>query len=206
MGVVNIAQRLATVSTQCHHGILSVQTWSSNYSQTLLLTKARFLMQWLCFVLHLRLCLLLLLLLLLVDLVSLRFFLTAVTSAGDWMPSGTKRSYVLLVSGAGWPTGIAASDSWEYLRWRCFRSLNNRRFVVFLLWREREIKVSKEETVSSTTTHCFSSVAKMVVEGVVIGEGVGGASADGAGEGEQRASRVPMASCSVFIDSDSLRW
>ena len=72
--------------------------------------------------------------------------------------------------------------------------------------REREIKVSKEETVSSPTTHCFSSVAKIVVEGVVVGEGVGGASADGTGEGEQRASRVPMASCSVFIDSDSLRW
>ena len=60
--------------------------------------------------------------------------------------------------------------------------------------------------VLSPITHCFSSVAKMVVEGVVVGEGVGGASADGTGEGEQRASRVPMASCSVFIDSDSLRW
>ena len=41
---------------------------------------------------------------------------------------------------------------------------------------------------------------------MVVGEGVGGASADGTGEGEQQASRVPMASCSVFIDSDSLRW
>ena len=70
--------------------------------------------------------------------------------------------------------------------------------------RDKSNRSSNEETVSPSTTHCFSSVAK--VEGVVVGEGVGGASADGTGEGKQRASRVPMASCSVFIDSDSLRW
>ena len=72
-------------SSLCRHGQVTIH-------KTLLLTKARFLMQWLCFVLHLRLCLLLLLLLQLVDLVSFRFLLTAVTSAGDWMPSGTRRS------------------------------------------------------------------------------------------------------------------